>query len=511
MATLKISSFGGMVPAVEDRLLPDNNAAFARNVWFYSGALQGFRQQQLVYTLTNSQSSSVYRIPNGSPEPSKMSDSVWLEFATGYADVLRTAVVNDKYERYYWAQQTQPPRYNTRERIAAGLPSFLLGVPAPSYSNFTVTPQVATATNLTETRSYVVTWVTEYGEEGPPCDPVTASGWSGGTWKLAGMAAPNEAERNIAFQRIYRTVTSSQGVASYYFVAELPVGVTTYSDATPSSKITINEELKSATWFPPPEDLEGWVSMPNGMIAGWRGNEIWFSEQYRPHAWPSQYTLATEYEVVGLGVQGQTLIVCTTGYPTAITGINPASMSMAKVSTFEPCTSRGSIVSTPEGVYYASPNGLIRAAAGSFVNVSEKFITKDKWQSILRLPYLGAARLGTGYYIYGVGTFGAFNLDAFEPTAFAGDEFTGAYSGLYFDPSNPNTITTFCSDYPVMKVFNDPWSGELCLIKNGGVYWVDVQSQTTPMQPYVWRSKVFQSNFAENFEAMKIYFDDTGA
>lgn len=498
-----------MLPAVDDRLLPDNNAAFARNVWLYSGALQGFHAQPLVHTLTDPEASSVYRLPNALPDGPHMSNSTWMEFDSAFVDVIRTAVVDDQYERYYWAHQTQAPRYNTRKRIEQGLSSFLAGVPAPTFT-LVVHPQIAGTAQLTETRSYVVTWVTEYGEEGPPCDPVTVSGWSGGVWSLSGMTPPNEPERNITKQRIYRTVTSSQGVATYFFVDEIPVNLTSYADGLASTAITSNNQLQSATWFPPPEDLEGWVSMPNGIVAGWRGKEVWFSEQYRPHAWPAEYTVATEYEIVGLGVQGQTLIVCTNGFPTAITGINPGSMSMAKVNTFEPCTARGSIVSTPEGVYYASPNGLILAANGAFTNVTQQFITKDKWQTILRLQYLQAARLGTGYYVYGVGTYGAFNSAAFANDDFAMDDFAGSHSGLFFDPSNPQTITTFCSEDPILKVFNDPWSGELCIIRNGGVYWVDVQSQDTEMRPYLWRSKMFQSTMPENFEVMKIYFDDTG-
>jgi hypothetical protein len=180
---------------------------------------------------------------------------------------------------------------------------------------------------------------------------------------------------------------------------------------------------------------------------------------------------------------------------------------MAKVTTFEPCTSRGSIVSTPEGVYYASPNGLIRAANGSFVNVTQGAITKDKWQNLLRLQYLQAARLGTGYYVFGVGAFGSFDTAAFATSAFATDDFSGAYAGLFIDPSNPQVTTTLCSDTPVLKVFNDPWSGELMVIKAGQVFWVDVQSSDLALQPYVWRSKIFQSNFPENFEVVKVYLD----
>lgn len=509
MPTIKISTFNGMVPALDDRLLPDNNSAFARNVWLYSGALQGYREFREVHTLTNAKTCSVFRIPNNFPDGEHISDSTWMEFPGAFVDVIRTAVVDDKYERYYWAQQTVAPYYNTKARIKAGLPPWRLGVPAPGFQLSLSSTVANTDQSLTETRSYVVTWVTEYGEEGPPCSPVTATGSASAVWTLSGLVPPTDTERNIKTARIYRTVTSSQGVATYFFVAEVGTTVSTYSDAAKSSAITANNQLQSATWFPPPDDLEGWVTMPNGIIAGWRGKEVWFSEQYRPHAWPSEYTVATEYEIVGLGVVGQTLVVCTQGYPTAITGINPASMSMAKVASFEPCTARGSILSTPEGVYYASPNGLIRASNGAFVNITDKFITKDKWRNLIRLNTLQAARLGTGYYVFGVTAYKAFD-SAFDASGFdTTDDLDGAHAGLFIDPSNPEAITTLCSDSTVQKVQNDPWSGELLMVKDGKVFWVDVASQTLPRTPYVWRSKIFQANKVDNFEAMKVYFDES--
>lgn len=505
MATIKISTFGGIVPAADDRLLPENSAALAKNVWLYSGALQGFREKEPVHGLTGSKSCSAFRIPFNFPDNEHIGSSFWMEFPSSYVDVIRTAVVNDRYERYYWAQQTLPPRYNTRERILAGLPAYLLGIPAPGY---TPTLSATDGSTLLQARSYLVTWVSAFGEEGPPCPPATATGYTDGVWTLNGLVPPDEPERNIVRARIYRTITSLQGIATYFFVAEVDVSTTSYVDSSEDVDIVVNRQLESTTWTPPPDDLEGWVTMPNGIIAGWRDCEVWFSEAYRPHAWPVQYAVATEFEIIGLGVAGQTLVVCTQGYPTAITGINPASMSMAKVTTFEPCVSRGSIVSTPEGVYYASPNGLILAANGAFLNITSKYITKDKWQSLLRLPTMRAARLGTGYYAHSTGTFGAFAFEGYDDAAFAvNDDFDGAHSGLFVDPQNPATLTTLCSDTPMLNVFNDAWSGELMTVDGGSVNWVNVQNDHALMQPYVWRSKIFQGNFVDNFEAMKVFFD----
>src|SRR5579864_3807564 len=57
--------------------------------------------------------------------------STWLEFLDQDTDVLRTPVVDDTFQRYYFASPSVPPQYNTYDRISRSLPAFYLGVPAP--------------------------------------------------------------------------------------------------------------------------------------------------------------------------------------------------------------------------------------------------------------------------------------------------------------------------------------------------------------------------------------------
>lgn len=57
--------------------------------------------------------------------------STWIEFLDPDTDVMRSPVVDDSFDRYYFASPSLAPMYNTRARIEAGLPPWLLGVPAP--------------------------------------------------------------------------------------------------------------------------------------------------------------------------------------------------------------------------------------------------------------------------------------------------------------------------------------------------------------------------------------------
>lgn len=211
-------------------------------------------------------------------------------------------------------------------------------------------------------RAYVYTWISEYGEEGPPSPPTVVNGWSNGTWRVELFTPTPEnmgVDRNITHTRIYRSITNQSGQGTYFFVAEIPVTQEVYEDTIPDNTVALNQQLVSLYWSAPPADLQAIIPFPNGVSVGFRSNEIWFSELYRPHAWPPGYVLTTEFPIVGIGVCGQAIVVCTQSSPYLVNGINPSAMALAKINLPEPCIHRGSIVSTDTTVLYISPNGLI--------------------------------------------------------------------------------------------------------------------------------------------------------
>jgi hypothetical protein len=512
MVAINLEGFGGMIPATDDRLLPNANGALAENTWVYKGTLRGIHEPVSVYTCQEPATKKVYRIPIEYFDKDHINDSFWMEFEVADTDVVRSPTIGDSFDRYYWAQSQDiisgAPYYNTRARILNSDPPFLLGVPAP-----TVAPVVTGITGGSgpnETRAYVYTWQTAYGEESSPSPPVTYSGHANGTWAIE-VTAPGSgvtSNRNIQYANIYRTITSSLGTATYYFVAQLPIATLTYSDAIATTVVSVQNILKSTYWTPPPEDLEGLVSMPNGMIAGWRDNEVWFCEPYRPHAWPVSYTVSVEFPIVGCGVIGQTLIACTTGNPYAVSGVNPSQMSLSRLAQFEPCLSRGSIVSTPVGVAYASSNGLAIAQAGYVSVVSRQMIGKDDWQSLLSLPTVRASTLNGGYYCWGSVRGGCFDSEAFDVDAFLQDDFSGAFTGAFIDINDARVAYNRLAfaEQPTDNVMTDHWTGELFLLRDNEVLWVDI-SDARMQGSYKWRSKIFNMQSRKNLGAMRIWFD----
>lgn len=590
-------------------------------------------------------------------------DSVWLEFDDPDTDVLRSPVVDDSFERYYFASSSVAPKYNTRDRILNGDDHWLLGVPAPgcaptvevsgggsdvslgftdtaatfhspganvlylvpvtpdgaiSLDSVTITPGATDATArfagllyddedgapgtlinasvivtgaaagddltlafqnpsgllanvpywigymsdtsvevyrandtgtsavyanntfsggpplfvngpvtgqpelhlvgngtsdaLLEARSYVYTYLTEYGEESAPSPATVLTGWSNGTWTLGLFTPPPDqmgVTRNITETRIYRTITSLSGSTTYYFVAVQDVTLETYVDNASDDDIVANFLLQSQLWVPPPESLLGIVSLPNGVFAGWKDNEIWFSEPYRPHAWPPSYVLTTEYPIVGLGVAGSAVVACTSGAPYIAIGSSPGTMAATKVANSEPCHSRGSIVGNNDGVYYCSPNGLILVKQdGTVQNTSELWITREKWRDLTPQENLRAVFLASSYFAMGCVRNGdnsvaqqgfTIELNAADAQSFTVWPQPGGHRIGFSKLNGPN-------GFDVDNVRIDQWSGTGLVMQEGAVYYFDFSDEASVMQTYVWKSKLFQQKSKKNFEAMRIWF-----
>jgi hypothetical protein len=179
VGSVKIDSFGGMVPAADDRLLPERAAAHSENTWLYSGRLSGLPEPTLVRACSPN-TVKVFRLPNSSPDADHIDDSIWMEFQDADTDIVRAPVIGDTFDRYYWCSAGISPKYNTRARIEAGDDAWLLGIPA----NVAPALVVVGGAAANVTRAYVTTWVSAYGEEGPGSVPVIVTGKSDGSWNL---------------------------------------------------------------------------------------------------------------------------------------------------------------------------------------------------------------------------------------------------------------------------------------------------------------------------------------
>lgn len=484
MTAIRILDFGGELPSRSPRLLPEMNAVIAENTWLSEGALDTHPLPRLVASLLST-TRYVYRIPT----TAVMDDytaSVYMEFTDPDTKVVKAPIPNDSFERFYWSIPGNAPQYNTKARIIAGDPAYVLGIPA-SAANMTVTPD-GSGVGATEYRAYAFTWVSSYGEEGPPAPPVLANGKIDAVWDLVlpAITGGESAQRDITLRRVYRTITGSQGDTSYYLVVELPVGTLAYADSIPGTEVTSNGLIPSTVWVGPPSSLDGLILMPNGIMAGFSGRDVYFSEPYRPHSWPAQYSVSVEQPIVGLGVTGNTLVVLTDGYPYFLSGIHPSSMTQTKHNDLVPCLDAGTIVSSPDGVYFASTLGLMLAANGTITMVTYQLISKRQWQN----GYV-PDKLHAIYY----------------KQAYMAMRWDIAGSGFALNVNNPKlAIIRIVSPAIVNNIMVDQWTGDPLMIMNSYLYiWDDVE--VDGRITYRWSSKEFHLQKPENLGAMKVYFD----
>lgn len=514
MVAVRISPFGGMVPAVDDRLLSPVNGALAEDTWLYSGTVVGLPAPKLLRNLSSPGTAKVYRIPNNFTDSLHLTDSLWMEFAHSDTDVLRTQVVDDAFDRFYWMSPVTAPRYAPLTLIQSQAPNvtgYLLGVPAPG--NITAVPSGGASATL-KSVAYVQTFVSAYGEEGPPSNPVNLTGVKIDATVTVTLHAADPGDlgtnRNLTKSRIYRTIVGTDGTATFFFVAEVPISTTTYADnaaVATDAIVALNNELASTNWSGPPSDLKGMVALSNGMVVAFRDNELWFCEPFRAHAWPASYVLVTEYPIVGLGVSNQMLVVATEGFAYTATGIAPSSINLVKLPGLLPCTSRGSIVSSTRGVYFSTPGGLVLISPAGIQLATKELIRKDKWNALVATNTLRAAELADAYYAFGQARFGVFDINSFDNASFAQQDFSGARQGILIDPtSTAVAFNLLTSGDPIVNIQTDAWSSEVFIIRSGQLLWLDIGDAAQSRNPFTWRSKIYQVGAKKNLQAMKVYF-----
>jgi hypothetical protein len=471
---LRLQAFSGIAPKLSRQLLPENMARDARNCRLLSGELRGIGQLRLLHDFQNTSIRSAFRIPDGN------NPDIWVGFTSTDVDFLDAPLINDIYERFCWTGDTSQGfvAVNTKERLRTDQPPYRLGVPFPS-SPLSVGAVTGGTADLTETRAYIYTFINEWGEESAPSAPFLRSGPADGTWPISSLlnTPPDMTNRvPVTRRRIYRTVTG-QASSLYYFVADVDIGPTTFSDNVPSATVVQNVICDAFSYDPPPDNLRGLIAHPAGFLVGFRGNEVFCSVPYRSHAWPVEFILALEHPIVGLAIYGNTLMVLTTSNPYYIGGTHPSNLSPTQSQSVEPCLSKRSIASTLQGVLYASPNGLVLFNEGGAQVVTNNLLAKKEWQQQFRPQGIKAAQYGMQYL-------------AFFDTS----------NGFEYSPAEPlGALSTIDFFTGIANIQTDRYEGTVIALSSGVVYEWDHPDE--PPVYYTWRSKEFDTPRPLNFGA----------
>lgn len=471
MTGFKLQTFGGKAPKVFARLLPEDMAQTATNCRLDSGRLEPWKDN-----LSSSQSFvASYAISGATKTIFKYNDSVWMG-SDEEIDIVRSPIAEDPHERIYVTGIGGSGGYPrmTTGTIVGNSTYYRLGMPKPEdLTSVTLSPVNSANADeeVPQSVSYVFTYVSYYGEEGVNCDAEGAQIVDKHTDQTVTLDFPPNPSGNYNF--LYKRVYRTDAGGSYRFVQNVPIAQDTFTDTV--SDLNLREEIPTANNDAPADDvtadhkdgpLLGLVAMPNGILAGFSGQTVSFSEAFQPHAFPDEYKLTVKSDIIALSPLNTGLLVLTKGKPAIVQGLDPSSMSMMEIDSSLSCMSKRSVVDMGEFTIYSSPDGLVMATDSGLKLITEQTFTRDQWQAFGPSSIKGYLWEGQyiGFYSHG-----------------------GVSKGFIFDPrGGKNGYTDL--DFYATAGYNDLEDDSLYLVVSGAL--VKFAEGSTP-QNFVWRGKKF--------------------
>lgn len=461
MTKIVCNTFMGANSRFSPELLPTGYAVEATNVFTDTGSLNVWRGLSEITGTWNSKTGVLATL-------FLMDNSRWLAWSAGKVNVsMMQKASNIDWEVIYTG--TGRPMYTNRLLAVAGggttypMISYPLAIPTPTAALVAAATAKATPDNSvrlcykvagTESantgnriaRTYVYTFVNDYGREGAP-SPASNTVYTNDDEAVLLTNLPAIPQADINKIRIY--VAASGGTYNYLREKPLPASSCTITDNK------FGDPIQTTLYSPPPDTLIGITTMANGILAGYDGNELYFSEPYQSHAWPEDYKVSMDYPIKGLSAYGNMLFISTEGYPIIATGNHPSYMSFTKLGETQACKSVFSMVGVPGGAMYAARDGIVLLTAGSADMISEGIISKRIFHSLS--PGTIHGYLFRGYY---VGFYDSGSSD--KIIAETGEKYPGK-GAFILDPKR-KTVTftdTWCD-----CAFSDYVSGKLYLTRN---------------------------------------------
>ncbi len=412
-------------------------------------------------------------------------------------DVVDSPIAEDEYDRAYYTGDGVPRYTNSSIATGAGVQPFAnntLGLDSPDAfsasvnyhdqsndlngrdpADFDTEPEsgyLNLETDDDETRFYVCTYVTDFGEESAPSnvsqelnvfcedDSVTL------TFSDTGGFGTQKINR----RRIYRSATSGD-VTQFFLVDELPVSTDTYTDT--KSIYELGAELETEEYAKPPENMTGLIATSNGVVIGFVGNTVVPSEPYLPYAYPLAYRQTLQDKVVAMAEMSSGVVIATEDKPVIMQGTLPDSFTMTVIDAALPCVSKRSMVDMGEAAIYASHEGLVSISQSGAQLITKDLLSEEYWQSLDPNTVQGYR-----YNEYYVG-------------------FYGGTAGFVFDLRRGDF---FELDFYADAGYFDSASGVLYLVVDG----VLVKFDEGGALNYEWTSKQFDIN-AVTLSCMKVF------
>lgn len=414
---ISVNEFKGIMPKIANDKLPNNMAQTAADLKTASGELKAYRRSTPGFALSGSAYQTFFEYLEGG-------NNHWV-----YYDLIvhwvRSPTANDSFERMYLSgADSVNGKYMAFVNDLQGGGSFDFTTDfyfpgAPSGK----APTIAPAASVGDYVAYYYTYVSRYGEEGPPSAVgESAAATDDGRNDVDDIDYPSAADEHLTDIvggevpkiYLYRTATAGDGTADFLFCLEAQWfeetvtyvagdyvfyggggtydlyectvgGVGTWAGGTHtfvSGENVLTADLgavgESIFYDRAPVDLTNLRGHPNGFFVASKDNVLYFSEPYAPWAWPVDYQIPIDQTIIGVGIYGSTIVVATDGWIYTFSGPHPTSLYKSKLS-FQPCLSQRGLAETDDGVLFPSLEGFQHVTAGGVFNMTQDMFKPEDW------------------------------------------------------------------------------------------------------------------------------------
>lgn len=374
---LVLDDFGGIVPRRAAHKLPATGAEKAHDIKLRNGRIEPWH---VLCDFAELESSNRSFHAHGC-------------CVTGWDDIVQAAEVSPDFGRFYISG-----RNSYLEAVTLSCkctPTYYrLGVPAPATA-----PRAAGTESCGETvdaRAYVYTYVNEWSEESAPSMPSNIIRVAdGSSVTVTGIALPPDGYGIVA-ANLYRAVTGSRQATTkqqdpatvFLYVATITFPSTSYVDTV--KMVSLGQALETENVRTPPDGLSNITAIDSVVrLAATKKNRIYMSENFQPHNWPVKYELTLDSTIVHMGQNNGRLFVTTDTKPYVIDVSNCDDTKCTPVTDLDfplpdiSCGHQNSALTTPFGMFYSSPLGVVLISGdGKWNIVTKKWFSRDDWSKV---------------------------------------------------------------------------------------------------------------------------------
>lgn len=460
---IDISAFNGAITATIPELLPDNFASNAVNAETINGSITPIKQlvanaDVTTTALTNSIKRLLFR-GNSSLVVQGVNNERWVT----------SPLAQDDFDRVYWTSSNGVPMTSSYQGF--GTTDYELGIAKPQTS-ITI-DSTASSGDVVMATSAIFVEESEWGELSEPCDPVNFDLKSSGSVTLSMPAAP--ASGHWTNRQIY-LADFSGNYLHYLTVPNTQANVTITLPFDTALLVTeLDQIVTGALNTKPRVNMQGLVSLPGGVLAGYENNVVCLSKAYLPHAWPANYEITVDGNIKAIQAASSGLVVLTDRNPYLIVGSSPDAMSPVQIDMTEPCYAPLAVVDMGPYVIYPSNDGLIAIAGQDNRNLIDGVIDRDEWRASVKTDAVACAFNGKYWYFSDNG-------------------------GFVFDVQSKSYAK---HDISAIAVYADDINDQIYIVTPGGSLQTYSRSNASP-KSFTWTSKVFELNDISPFSSAKV-------